>query len=173
MTEGTSQQPLPLNAKDISSKDEEKIEDNVTVTDELNGSKGKDKTEATPSECKGPNSIHIMSQSSPDIDVLETKLTNKDGLEGTAQLLEEVHLQKEPIHSTIEASESTKPTDFSSINLEPVRTEGEGLKPDLDNQELGIESTKSTSKILESQNVDPVIQPTIPPSIDITRHKLA
>ena len=168
VTKDTSQQPLPLNVKDISSKDEEKIEDNVTVTDELNGSKGKDKTEATPSECKGPNSIHIMSQSSPDIDVLETKLTDKDGREGTAQLPEEVHLEKEPIHSAIEASESIKATDFSSINLEPVRTEGEGLKPDLDNQEPGIESTKSTSKMLESENVDPVIQPTIPPSIDIT-----
>ncbi|KAM7435877.1 hypothetical protein ABFA07_014262 [Porites harrisoni] len=167
VTKGTSQQPLPMNAKDISSKDEEKIEDNVTVTDELNGSKGKDKTEATPSECKGPNSIHIMSQSSPDIDVLETKLTDKDGREGTAQLPEEVHLEKEPIHSAIEASESTKATDFSSINLEPVRTEGEGLKPDLDNQEPGIESTKSASKMLESENVDPV-QPTIPPGIDIT-----
>ena len=94
VTKGTSQQPLPLNVKDISSKDEEKIEDNVTVTDELNGSEGKDKTEATPSECKGPNSIHIMSQSSPDIDVLETKLTDKDGREGTAQLPEEVHLEK-------------------------------------------------------------------------------
>ena len=168
VTKGASQQPLPLNVKDISSKDEEKIEDNVTVTDELNGSKGKDKTEATPSECKGPNSIHIMSQSSPDIDVLETKLTDKDGREGTAQLPEEVHLEKEPIHSAIEASESTKATDFSSINLEPVRTEGEGLKPDLDNQEPSIESTKSASKMLESENVDPVIQPTIPPSIDIT-----
>ena len=168
VTKGTSQQPLPMNAKDISSKDEEKIEDNVTVTDELNGSKGKDKTEATPSECKGPNLIHIMSQSSPDIDVLETKLTDKDGREGTAQLPEEVQLEKEPIHSAIEASESTKATDFSSINLEPVRTEGEGLKPDLDNQELGIESTKSASKMLESENVGPVIQPTIPPSIVIT-----
>ena len=94
VTKDTSQQPLPLNVKDISSKDEEKIEDNVTVTDELNGSEGKDKTEATPSECKGPNSIHIMSQSSPDIDVLETKLTDKDGREGTAQLPEEVHLEK-------------------------------------------------------------------------------
>ncbi|CAH3166821.1 unnamed protein product [Porites lobata] len=145
--------------KDISSKDEEKVEDNVTVTDELN---------ATPSECKGPNSIHIMSQSTPDIDVLETKLTDKDGREATAQLPEEVNLEKEPIHSAIEASESTKATDFSSVNLEPVTTEGEGLKPDLDNQEPGIESTKSTSKMLESENVDPVIQPTIPPSIDIT-----
>ncbi|CAH3182969.1 unnamed protein product [Porites lobata] len=106
--------------KDISSKDEEKVEDNLTVTDELNGSKGKDQTEGTPSECKGPNSIHIMSQSSPDIDVLETKLTDKDGREGTAQLPEEVHLEKEPIHSAIEASESTKATDFSSVNLEPI-----------------------------------------------------
>ena len=120
VTKGTSQQPLPLNMKDISSKDEEKVEDNVTVTDELNGSKGKDQTEATPSECKGPNSIHIISQSSPDIDVLETKLTDKDGREGTAQLPEEVNLEKEPIHSAIEASESTKATDFSRINLEPV-----------------------------------------------------
>lgn len=42
------------------------------------------------------------------------------------------------------------------------------MKPDLDNQELGIESTKSASKMLESENVDPVIQPTIPPGIDIT-----
>ncbi|XP_073242213.1 uncharacterized protein [Porites lutea] len=168
VTKGTSQQPLPLNVKDISSKDEEKVEDNVTVIDELKGSKGKDKTEATPSECKGPNSIHIMSQSSPDIDVLETKLTDKDGREGTAQLPEEVHLEKEPVHSAIEASESTKATDFSSINLDPVRTEGEGLKPDLDNQEPGIDSTKSASKMLESENVDPVIQPTIPPGIDIT-----
>ena len=42
------------------------------------------------------------------------------------------------------------------------------MKPDLENQELGIESTKSTSKMLESENVDPVIQPTIPPSIEIT-----
>ena len=62
--------------KEISSKDEEKIGDNVTITGELNSSKGKDQTEATPSECKGPNSIHIMSQSSPDIDVLETKLAD-------------------------------------------------------------------------------------------------
>ena len=105
-----------------------------------------------------------LSQSSPDIDVLETKLTDKDGREGTAQLPEEVHLEKESIHSASEASESTKATNFSRINLEPVTTEGEGLKPDLDNQELGIESTKSTSKMLESENVDPVIQPTIPPS---------
>ncbi|CAH3187481.1 unnamed protein product, partial [Porites lobata] len=123
VTKGTSQQPLPMNAKDISSKDEEKIEDNVTVTEELNSSKGKDKTEATPSECKGANSIRIMSQSSPDIDVLETKLTDKDGREGTAQLPEEVHLEKEPIYSAIEASESIKANDFSSIHLEPVRTE--------------------------------------------------
>ena len=42
------------------------------------------------------------------------------------------------------------------------------MKPDLENQEPGIESTKSTSKMLESENVDPVIQPTIPPGIDIT-----
>ena len=67
VTKGTSQQLLPLNAKDIISKDEEKIEDSVTVTDELNSNKGKDKSETTPSECKGPNSIHTMSQSSPDI----------------------------------------------------------------------------------------------------------
>lgn len=166
VTKGTSQQPLPMNARDISSKDEEKIEDNVTVTDELNGRKGK---EATPSECQGPNSIHMMSQSSPDIDVLETKLTDKDGREGTAQLPEEMNLEKEPLQSAIEASESTKATDFLGINLEPIRTEGEGLKPDLDNQEPGIESTKSSSKMLESENVDdPVIQPTTPPSIDIT-----
>ena len=102
------------------------------------------------------------------VDVLETKLTGKDGREGTAQLPEEVHLEKEPIHSAIEVSESTKATDFLSINLEPVRTDGAVLKPDLDNQEMGIESAKSTSKMLESENVDPVIQPTIPPSIDIT-----
>lgn len=166
VTKGTSQQPLPMNARDISSKDKEKIEDNVTVTDELNGRKGK---EATPSECQGPNSIHMMSQSSPDIDVLETKLTDKDGREGTAQLPEEMNLEKEPLQSAIEASESTKATDFLGINLEPIRTEGEGLKPDLDNQEPGIESTKSSSKMLESENVDdPVIQPTTPPSIDIT-----
>lgn len=162
----TPQQPVvPLEQKDISSKSEEqsKAEENSKLVKDENESKGKEKPEATSSECTAPNSIHIMSQSSPDIDVLETKL---DGREGTAQLPEEINVEKGPLPSLNGASTAKIVTDSSSGNVEPLESGHKETPPDMENQESSIESVVSSTSVVESQSADPTIQPTSPPSID-------
>ena len=171
VTKDSPQQPVvPIEAKDVTPKSEEKQrEENLPDKDKTEG-KEQDKPEATPSECAAPNSIHMMSQSS-DIDVLETKLTDKDGREGTAQLSEEVNgnVEKDPLSSGNEASMSKMVTDSSSMDVKPVDSDDkETALPEIQNQESNNDSTASSTKTVESQSehVDPAIQPTSPPSID-------
>lgn len=169
VTKDSPQQPLvPIEVKDVTPKSEEqKREENLPDKDKKEG-KEQDKPEATPSECSAPNSIHMMSQSS-DIDILETKLTDKDGREGTAQLPEEANgnVEKDPLSSGNEASTSKEVTDSSSMNLKPVDSDKkEAVSPEVQNQESNNESTTSSTSTVESQSVDPPVQPTSPPSID-------
>lgn len=172
VTEDASQQPVvALEVKDENSKGESLEQRDEQISDKdckLDGGKEEDKTEATPSpsQCKAPNSLHMMSESSPDIDVLETKLTDKDGREGTAQLPEEVHVDKDPLPSVNGASVSMIVTDSLSMNLEPVDIDNKGMSPDLENWENCSKSTASSTTGVESQSVDPAIQPTSPPIVD-------
>ena len=171
VTKDSPQQPVvPIEVKDVSPKSEEqKREENLPEKDKKEG-KERDKPEAAPSECAAPNSIHMMSQSS-DIDILETKLTDKDGREGTAQLPEEVNgnVEKDPLSSGNEASISKEVTNSSSMNLKPVDSDDkkETVSSEVQNQESNKESTASSTSTVESQSVDPRIKPTSPPSIDI------
>ena len=170
VTKDSPQQPVvPIEVKDVSPKSEEqKREENLPEKDKKEG-KERDKPEAAPSECAAPNSIHMMSQSS-DIDILETKLTDKDGREGTAQLPEEVNgnVEKDPLSSGNEASISKEVTNSSSMNLKPVDSDDkkETVSSEVQNQESNKESTASSTSTVESQSVDPPIKPTSPPSID-------
>ena len=163
ITKDTANQPaVPLDWKDVTSESEsEQREENISDKDKLNEDKEAKKTEPSPSDCRAPNSLHLMSQSSPDIDILETKLTDKEGREGTAQLPEEGNVE-----SVNGASTSKIVTDSSSVNKESVDSGNKETSPELENRESSSESASSLTKVEESQSVDSTVKPTSPPSVD-------
>ena len=151
----TSNQPVePLESKSVSIE-EEKSKD--TAPDKM-GLSTEGKAVATPTESKAPNSLHMVTNSSPDIDVLETKLTDKEGREGTAEIVED------PLSVLDGALQDKQVTDSQNLNVESEDAEKE-TSPNLDSQMSGLEVTSSTITV-ESQNVGPTIQPASVPISD-------
>ena len=158
-------EPVPSVNKDISKQPVEPVELNGvpeneenkedTTTDKISGSK-EATPGATPTECKAPNSLHMMPNSSPDIDVLETTLTDKEGREGTAQLPEEV--EKDPLPSLNGASQDKQVPDSQNVNMKSEDSENKETYPNLESQESSPDSTTSTISV-EPQSVAPTIQP--------------
>lgn len=132
----------------------EEIKDDI-VPDKVSESTCKeDKGETTPTQCKAPNSLHMVPHSAPDIDVLETKLTDKEGREGTALLPEEV--EKDPLPVLNGASQDRQVVD--SENLESQDAEKKETSPNTESQDNGPESP-TTSVPVESQSAEPTAQP--------------
>ncbi|KAJ7389002.1 hypothetical protein OS493_034391 [Desmophyllum pertusum] len=98
----------------------------------------------------------MMPNSSPDIDVLETTLTDKEGREGTAQLPEEV--EKDPLPSLNGASQDKLVPDSQNVNMKSEDSENKETYPNLESQESSPDSTTSTISV-EPQSVAPTIQP--------------
>lgn len=120
-------------------------------------------------EISAPNSIHLLSQSSPDIDVLETKLTDKDGREGTAQLPEELHGKNEK--DSLENVEATSPSkvvvDSSNVHVDSEHGAGKDTVSSVNEAKVfGSEKVVSSSTVVQSRSVDSAIHPTSPPSVD-------
>jgi len=155
VNKNTDNQPVePLESKSIS-KEEEKSKD--TASDKI-GETIEVGAGATPVEAKVLNSLHMVPNSSSDIDVLETKLTDKEGREGTAEVVED------PLSVLNGALQDKQVTDSQKVNLEPEDAEKE-TSLNLESQESGPESTTSTT-VVESQSVGPTIQPASVPNGD-------
>lgn len=153
----TSNQPVePLESKSIS-KEEEKTRD--TAPDKI-GESIESKVRAMPTEAKVPNSLHMVPNSSPDIDVLETKLTDKEGREGTAEVVEE-----NPLPVSNGALQDKQVIDSQNLNVQSEDAEKKETSPNLESQESGPEGTTSTIAV-ESQSVGPTIQPASLPTSD-------
>ena len=151
-----SNQPVePLESKDIS-KEEEKSKDIAPdkISESIEGKAG-----ATQTEAKVPNSLHMVPNSSPDIDVLETKLTDKEGREGTAEVVEDA------LPSFNGALQDKQTIDPQNLNVESDDAEKKENTPNLGSRESGPEGTSSTIAV-ESQSVGPTIQPASVPISD-------
>ena len=152
----TFNQPAePLESNSIS-KEEEKSKD--TSPDKISLSI-EGKAVATPTESKVPNSLHMVTNSSPDIDVLETKLTDKEGREGTAEVVED------PLPVLDDALQDKQVTDSQNLKVESEDAEKKETSPNLESQMSGPEVTSSTIAV-ESQSVGPTIQPASVPISD-------
>lgn len=150
---GTDSQPVePLESKSIS-KEEEKSKD--TTPDKI-GESIEGKAEITPTEAKVPNSLHMVPNSSSDIDVLETKLTDKEGREGTAEVVED------PLPVLNSALQDKQVTESQNLNLESEDAEKKETSPNLESQESGPEGTTSTV-VVDFQSVGPTVQPASAP----------
>ena len=142
-------------------------EDDVSKASDLEGKENMEehKSFVSSPEISALNSIHLLSQSSPDIDVLETKLTDKDGREGTAQLPEEVHVKNEK--DSLENVEATSP---AKVAVDPsnvhVNAGKETVSSVSETKVFGSEKVVSSSTEGQSQSVDSAIHPTSPPSVD-------
>ena len=148
-------QPVePLESKSIS-KEEEKSKD--TAPDKV-GLSIEGKAVVTPTESKVPNSLHMVTNSSPDIDVLETKLTDKEGREGTAEVVED------PLPVLDGALQDKQVTDSQNLNVESEEAEKKETSSNIESQMSGPEVTSSTIAV-ESQSGGPTIQP---PSVPIS-----
>ena len=148
-------QPVePLESKSIS-KEEEKSKD--TASDKV-GLSIEGKAVVTPTESKVPNSLHMVTNSSPDIDVLETKLTDKEGREGTAEVVED------PLPVLDGELQDKQVTDSQNLNVESEEAEKKETSSNLESQMSGPEVTSSTIAV-ESQSGGPTIQP---PSVPIS-----
>ena len=151
----TSNKPVePLESKSIP-EEREKSKDSAPgkIGESIEG-----KTGATPTEAKVPNSLHMLPNSSPDIDVLETKLTDKEGREGTAEVVEA------PLPVLNGALQDKQVADSQSLNVEFEDAE-KVTSPNLESHESGPEGTTSTIAV-ESQSVSPTIQPASVPISD-------
>lgn len=141
-------------------KAEEKKEPDTP--DELRGNKDNE-VSATPTECKSLNSLHTVPFSSPDIDVLETKLTDKEGREGTAQLPEETRAEKDNLLPNEKGESKDKEgqvTDFSNKIVEPEESGDKGILPNMESQDrVGIGESTLSITVGESQSVSPTTQP--------------
>ena len=144
----------PLESKSIP-EEREKSKDSAPgkIGESIEG-----KTGATPTEAKVPNSLHMLPNSSPDIDVLETKLTDKEGREGTAEVVEA------PLPVLNGALQDKQVADSQSLNVEFEDAE-KVTSPNLESHESGPEGTTSTIAV-ESQSVSPTIQPASVPISD-------
>ena len=148
VNKNTDNQPVePLESKSIS-KEEEKSKD--AASDKI-GETIEVGAGATPVEAKVLNSLHMVPNSSSDIDVLETKLTDKEGREGTAEVVED------PLPVLNGALQDKQVTDSQKVNLKPEDAEKE-TSLNLESQESGPEGTTSTT-VVESQSVGPTTQP--------------
>lgn len=143
-------------------KAEEKREPDMP--DELGGYKDNE-VHATPTECKSPNSLHTVPFSSPDIDVLETKLTDKEGREGTAQLREETQVEKDyPLSNEKSDSKENEGqvTDFSNKIIESEGLGDKGILPNMESQgSAGTGESTTSTAVGESQSVNPTAQPCV------------
>lgn len=151
----TSNKPVePLESNSIS-EEREKSKDSTPgkIGESIEGKAG-----ATPTEAKVPNSLHMLPNSSPDIDVLETKLTDKEGREGTAEVVEA------PLPVLSGALQDKQVVDSQSANVESEDAE-KVTSPNLESHESGPEGTTSTIAV-ESQSVGPTIQPASVPISD-------
>ena len=151
----TSNKPVePLESKSIS-EERDKSKDSAPgkIGESIEGKAG-----ATPTEAKVPNSLHMLPNSSPDIDVLETKLTDKEGREGTAEVVEA------PLPVLNGALQDKQVADSQSLNVESEDAE-KVTSPNLESHESGPEGTTSTIAV-ESQSVGPTIQPASVPISD-------
>lgn len=166
--DSTPQSQVASKPPDVPSESEGQGEKIVSDKDKQED-KDEQKSEPAPSECVSPNSIHLVSQSSPDIDVLETKLTDKDGREGTAQLREEMHvnLEKGQLPSVNGATISEVVINSASVIIELAdRFNEEAVSSGVQDQERNSDSTESSSTTVDSQSIDPTVQPTSPPAVD-------
>ena len=153
----TDNQPVePLESKSISKEEKSK----ETAPDEI-GEAIEFIAGATPAEAKVPNSLHMVPNSSSDIDVLETKLTDKEGREGTAEVVED------PLPVLNGALQDKQVTDSQNLNLESEDAEKKETSLNLESQEIGPEGTTSAT-VVESQSVGPTIQPASVPIGDIS-----
>lgn len=127
------------------------------------------KSSVSHQENAAPNSIHVMSQASPDIDVLETKLTDKDGREGTAQLPEKLRGKVEEATREVQEIPSSRVvTDSSNVHADLANTATKEVVSSVgENKEINIEMEVSSTATVESQSVDSTIQPTLPPIADM------
>ena len=146
-------------------------EDDVSKVSDLEGKENMEehKSFVSSPEISAPNSIHLLSQSSPDIDVLETKLTDKDGREGTAQLPEDVHVknEKDSLENVEAMSPSKGVVDSSNVHVDSEHAAGkETVSSVSDTMVFGSEKVVSSSTEGQSQSVDSAIHPTSPPSVD-------
>lgn len=151
----TSNKPVePLESNSIS-EEREKSKDSTPgkIGESIEGKAG-----ATPTEAKVPNSLHMLPNSSPDIDVLETKLTDREGREGTAEVVEA------PLPVLSGALQDKQVVDSQSANVESEDAE-KVTSPNLESHESGPEGTTSTIAV-ESQSVGPTIQPASVPISD-------
>lgn len=155
----TSNQPTQdVEVKEVPKID--KIKEDI-IPDKVGESTCKeDKVGPTPTECKAPNSLHMVPHSSPDIDVLETKLTDKEGREGTAQLPEEI--EKDPLPVLNGASQDKQVIDSENAKVESEDGAKKETSPNVESQESGPESPTPTIAV-ESQSVEPSIQPASQP----------
>ena len=146
-------------------------EEDVSKASDLEGKENMEEHKSLVSspEISAPNSIHLLSQSSPDIDVLETKLTDKDGREGTAQLPEELHVKNEK--DSLENVEATSPSkvvvDSSNVHVDSEHGAGKETVSSVNEAKVfGSEKVVSSSTVVQSQSVHSAIHPTSPPSVD-------
>lgn len=151
----TSNKPVePLESNSIS-EEREKSKDSTPgkIGESIEGKAG-----ATPTEAKVPNSLHMLPNSSPDIDVLETKLTDKEGREGTAEVVEA------PLPVLNGALQDNQVADSQSLNVESEDAE-KVTSPNLESHESGPEGTTSTIAV-EFQSVGPTVEPASVPISD-------
>lgn len=146
-------------------------EEDVSKASDLEGKENMEEHKSLVSspEISAPNSIHLLSQSSPDIDVLETKLTDKDGREGTAQLPEELHVKNEK--DSLENVEATSPSkvvvDSSNVHVDSEHGAGKETVSSVNEAKVfGSGKVVSSSTVVQSQSVHSAIHPTSPPSVD-------
>ena len=141
------------------SKNEEKREPDAP--DKLSGGKDNE-IRATPTECKAPNSLHTMPFSSPDIDVLETKLTDKEGREGTAQLPQEIGEEKDSLlpNEGGESQDNNKQvTDSQNVNVESEESKNKEPLPNLEQGSASSAESTTSTTVVEPQSVSPTVQP--------------
>ena len=152
----TSNQPVqPLESQSIS-EEGEKNKDTASgkIGESIEGKAG-----ATPTEAKVPNSLHMVPNSFPDIDVLETKLTDKEGREGTAEVVED------PLQVLNGALQDKQVINSQKLNVESEDAEEE-TSLNLESHESDPEGTTSTIAV-ESQSVGPTMQPASVPISDL------
>ena len=144
----------PSETRGIPSDSNDEEHERDKVSDQPNeAAEAPPKHQVSQSECKAPNSLGMMSEASPDIDILETKLTDREGREGMAQLPKADSTSKHTEGENIEL-EQILDSSVGSVSLE---TESEDT--------LVITSPESTldhvslTPVLGSQSLESSINP--------------
>ena len=126
---------------------------------------------ACQSDCKAVNSIELIDQDSPDVDILEIKLTDGSGKEGTAQLRQpdkensaddKPVLQQKAPEAVPNATPSVEPVESSTPVQQEKRPE-EKETNDKDREELADSRAVSSdsSKMINSENEPPIVAPPV------------